>query len=811
MMNFDVDLVKSFILAEDWEMAVALLESVISDNPENINGYWYLGIIYLLKGQEDVAEELWMSIFLQSTEENLDFLKNALINALELVLWDILAQQKLISASILLKSLYQLNENYDNFLSDQKINQCLHNILITAISLAQNQQFREAESQFKEILKFSPDFSLAWYNLAIMYYQINQYQLALKSIKNALIIETENANYLFLFGVILESNNNLQDAIVIYQKVISVNINFIDAYVNLGNCYQKLGYLNEAESTYRHLILIASNHCGGYINLGRLLLQQKRYSESLLVYQQAIVKVEPSPELYENWVEVLQNLGQMSEAIAIGEQGIKLFPNDWVLQRKVKLLLPILYDSVEEIDWYRHRYELGLDNLLNLLALKSFDSNSFNIRGNTWKDQTSITNFYLSYQGKNDLFCQIKYNYLITQLMELNQLSPLGFQGRLSENSLVSRPKIGYVSAYFRHHTVGKLMLGWLKYRDPKKCEIYCYYLHPYPEEPDSYTKQYQCYSDHFFHFWNLSFEEICEKIIQEKIDILVFLDVGMTPISVQLASLRLAPIQCVTWGHPITTGSPTIDYFLSSELMEPENGNEHYSETLIRLPNIGIAYQQPNLSDIQANRQHFNFQENDILYLSCQSLFKYLPQYDYLFPEIAQRVKNARFVFLSSRNSENVTEQFCQRLGKAFSSYNLNWDDFCIVMPRLNQEEYLRLNLVSDIFLDTLSWSGGNTTLEAIACGLPVVTCPGEFMRGRHAYGILRMLGVTETIADNEEEYIEIAVRLGKDQVWRRHICSKVTNSHKNLYEDRQCVKKLELFYHQAIRDHIANNNTSL
>ena len=84
---------------------------------------------------------------------------------------------------------------------------------------------------------------------------------------------------------------------------------------------------------------------------------------------------------------------------------------------------------------------------------------------------------------------------------------------------------------------------------------------------------------------------------------------------------------------------------------------------------------------------------------------------------------------------------------------------------------DYLMINLLSDVYLDTFTWSGGNTTLEAIACNLPIVTCPGEFMRGRHSDSFLKMLGVTDTIAHNVAEYIEIAVKLGLNPVWRRDI----------------------------------------
>jgi predicted O-linked N-acetylglucosamine transferase (SPINDLY family) len=113
-------------------------------------------------------------------------------------------------------------------------------------------------------------------------------------------------------------------------------------------------------------------------------------------------------------------------------------------------------------------------------------------------------------------------------------------------------------------------------------------------------------------------------------------------------------------------------------------------------------------------------------------------------------------------------------------------------------------LNLLSDIYLDTISWSGGNTTLDAIACHLPTVTCPGEFMRGRHSYSFLRRLEITDTIAENEADYIEIAVKLGLNSEWRRDIAERMSQRQSNLFDDKTCVKALEAFYKQVVRERL-------
>lgn len=114
------------------------------------------------------------------------------------------------------------------------------------------------------------------------------------------------------------------------------------------------------------------------------------------------------------------------------------------------------------------------------------------------------------------------------------------------------------------------------------------------------------------------------------------------------------------------------------------------------------------------------------------------------------------RFLKLSlaiSRPNADIGKLFQQRLQRTFAKYGFDSGDFCAIPPKMDEKAYWNLQLLSDVFLDSFGWSGGHTTLKAIACNLPIVTCPGEFMRGRHSCGILEMLGVTETVAQTAAE----------------------------------------------------------
>src|SRR6185295_18992842 len=98
-----------------------------------------------------------------------------------------------------------------------------------------------------------------------------------------------------------------------------------------------------------------------------------------------------------------------------------------------------------------------------------------------------------------------------------------------------------------------------------------------------------------------------------------------------------LAPVQCSYIGHLQTSGTPTIDYFLSGELIEPPEGQEHYTEQLVRLPNIAFHYEPLALAPVTVTRAELGLRPDATAFWCAQSLFKYLPQYDEVFPRIAR------------------------------------------------------------------------------------------------------------------------------------------------------------------------------
>jgi predicted O-linked N-acetylglucosamine transferase (SPINDLY family) len=298
------------------------------------------------------------------------------------------------------------------------------------------------------------------------------------------------------------------------------------------------------------------------------------------------------------------------------------------------------------------------------------------------------------------------------------------------------------------------------------------------------------------------SFEDLCTIIREDDLHVLIYPEIGMDPITARLAALWLAPVQCTSWGHPDTSGLPTIDYYLSSDLMEPPDADEHYAEELIRLPNLSIYYTPLDVPSAEVNRDTFGLRPTSTLYLCCQSLFKYLPHYDEVYPRIAQQVPDSQFLFISHSRSRWITEQTRSRIQQKFDDYNLNSHDYVLFLSHLDPEQYDAINRLADVYLDSIGWSGCNSTFEALACDLPVVTLPGDLMRGRHSSAILTMIGVTETIASDLDEYVSLAVKLGLDTEWRRHISDRISKNKHRAYYDKTCIAALEDFLDGAVKE---------
>jgi len=353
--------------------------------------------------------------------------------------------------------------------------------------------------------------------------------------------------------------------------------------------------------------------------------------------------------------------------------------------------------------------------------------------------------------------------------------------------------RIGVVMGFFRAHSVWKAIVkGWMANLDRSRFALYGYHTQFYTDNETDIARGY-CRR---FVQGPMETERWCKEIRADDPHILIYPETGMDPDSANLAALRLAPVQCATWGHPETSGMPSLDYYLSGELLEPPNADGHYSEQLVKFPGTSACYEPMPFKPSAKGRADFGLGNDDTVFLCCQNPFKYLPQYDDVFPRIAMAVPGSRFVFFRHKKSDGLNALFQERVTATFERYGLRFEQYAIFHDWQAFNDFQALLSIADVYLDSIGFSGFNTASEALADGLPVVTLASEFMRGRLAAAILRQIGVTDTIADNVDEYVAIAVQLGIHPGLRTELRECIGRQMPKAYNHLEPVRALENFF---------------
>ena len=509
------------------------------------------------------------------------------------------------------------------------------------------------------------------------------------------------------------------------------------------------GRHGEAAALCRTALDRAGDHAGLLNTLGVALKEAGEADEAASCFRRALTREPASIEARFNLAQACKDQGRTDEAVALLREVVAAAPALAAARFALCMAhLPPIYASEAEIDARRAAYAQELDRLI------------------AWADAHGAAGladgvgaaqpFQLAYGGRDDVELQRRYGSLVCRAMaERFAPVPLAPPPRPGE-----RIRIGIVSGHIRDHSVWRIPTrGWVAGLDRSRCHLACYHT---AAPRDGETEAAEAMVDRFVQ-GPLPLVRWRELIAADRPHVLIYPEIGMDPAVAQLAALRLAPVQAASWGHPVTTGYPTIDLYLSGAAMEPEDADAHYTERLVRLSGLSAPVAIPPVPARAIDRTSLGLTEDTVVYWCAQSLSKYLPRYDGLYPAIAARVPNARFVFIDHPGGAGPTGQFRRRLRAAFAASGLDAAHHCLFLPRMDAAVFRGTLACADVVLDSPGWSGCNTLVEALAYGLPIVTMPGHTMRSRHGAALLRLFQREPTICADEREYVDVSVRLGE------------------------------------------------
>ena len=691
----------------------------------------------------------------------------------------------------------------------------LHARFALGIACYQLNKFTAAERNLSASIARHPEFLPAYNNLGLVYKAMEDPGRAITILRRVLEIQPGYVDAIYNLALILADSGDRNEAMQSYRRVIALKPDFFRAHTNLGLLLRAEG---DPAAAHRHLDIVAKRYpedAAAQVNLTLVLTDLARYADAISIgghaaqleadnfsvwealgnaqrlagdAHNAVTSFERAHALNPDSVELNYELGLAQYAagdILAGRATLNAVGRsrpDWLKVWFTRdLALPLLYMSEQHIADSNAGFVAGIENIEARI-----------LGDDQWSVEEAVaavsgyTPFYLHYQGIDNTQLQRRFGHIVgtvckrawPQFADPVPWQPLAHGGRL---------RVGFISAYLRRHSVGLFFGNWICQLDAQKIESFVWHT---GESSDTVTENIRAHAAHFTHTVS-DVGALARTIHASRLDILIFLDVGMHPHSQMLAALQLAPVQCASFGHPVTTGIEGISYFLSADAAEPPNAPQHYTEKLILLPGFAVNYPRPVVSGQQ--RTGSLASPRRTLVLCAQPLFKILPHFDRLAARIVREIPGCRLVFFASL-WPRVNNAFSERISGALREVGVDPEQTLEILPIVPYAAYLDLLATADVVLDTPGFSGGNSSFDAIAVGAPICSLRGAMLRGRQTSAMLDIVGLSELACESDDDYVRSAVNLASSRDRQKDIYDRLITGGNALFDKVATVRALEV-----------------
>jgi protein O-GlcNAc transferase len=606
----------------------------------------------------------------------------------------------------------------------------------------------EAEQIYRGLAATFPDQPDTCMNLGNTLLDQHRPQEARPWIEKALALKPQDAVVAYNHGRLMLALGEVEQALASLNRAITLNPHIADFYNALGSLYQQTARYPEAIAAYQQALARNPGLVAVYNNLGTCFQEHRQPEQARAYYVKALEQAPQFAEARINLGNLLREQGELHSADAEYTQALHI---PGVHFRRALMLPPIYTDSADVAQW-RTRYSQALD-VLEAEPPKLQDP----------YQEIQMTNFYLPYQGLADRALQEQLN----RVLRLACPSLAWEAPQLGSGN--KRLRIGFVSRHFRQHTIAHLFRHLLRLLPRDSFEVVACLVDP---QSDAVSEAIKADADRWIAL-PLQLGRAREALADLRADILFYTDIGMEPFTYFLTFARLAPVQAVTWGHPITTGSPVMDYFFSSQALETEGAQAHYTERLVTMDRLLSWYAEPQRPDPLPTREQLGLPTDHNLYVCPQSLFKLHPDYDAYLHGILSGDPKGEIVLLAGQQAhwQNLLQARFQRTLPGLS-------ERIRYVSRLSRSEYWGLLAQADVMLDPIHFVGGNSSYEGFAMGAAIVTQPSPWLKGRITAAQYQQMGLSQGICADRESYVQQALRWGTDpearHAWQTHIVER-------------------------------------
>jgi protein O-GlcNAc transferase len=606
-------------------------------------------------------------------------------------------------------------------------------------------RFEEAVISYQRALTLKPDLFTAYYNIGLARQAQGNLAEAASAYERAVALKPDYAEAHSNLGNTLQAQGNLAAAVVSYGRALSLRPNYAEAHSNLGNVQKAQGKAAEAVASFERALALKADLAEAHLNLGIVYLERGTPVEAAACFERALAHKRDYAEAHHYLGNALWEQGRSREAVISYGRALTLKPDYGAARLGAAIAgIPIFAHSVADSAGAAGNFSRSLEELTDWSRTNP---------GRLGRYAGSHQPFYLAYRPAEIGGLLSRYGDLV------GAESALHWRPTIARLSTVqprrNRIRMVVVSGQVRRHPVWDVVLrGIIAHMDRHRFEILLYHTCPTVDEETDWARSHV---DRFVQ-GPKSTEGWLDELAVDRPDVLFYPEVGMDPATCALAALKLAPLQIAGWGHPASTGLPSMNMFLSGEFLEGPGAERHYRERLIRLPGTGVCTE---LAAVEPQPWNGPDRQRDVVrFALCQQPIKFDPADDVLLGRIAKAVGPSEFWLASPQTLPWTAAKLRDRLAAAFRSEGLDPAAHLRVMPWLPRGQFAGFLDEMDIYLDCPAFSGYTTAWAAAHRGLPIVTCEGEFLRQRLAAGLLRQIQLTDGIAMSRDEYVQIAVR---------------------------------------------------
>ncbi|HYD96844.1 MAG TPA: tetratricopeptide repeat protein [Noviherbaspirillum sp.] len=684
-----------------------------------------------------------------------------------------------------------------------------------AIQLHQQGDLAAAEEIYTRVLSKHPAQFECVHFLGLLRHQQGRTEEGIVLLTRAIAINNAEPAAHANLGLLLHAAGRHQQALDSCNRALALDPHFVIALNNRGNAWRALGRMQEALADYEAAAALQPDYADAQVNCALLLQSAGRVADALKRYDK-LVALRPTADFHhargcmqrllflldaalESFDKALQLqpahadawcnkasthylMGQQQAALDAFAQCVRLDPQSAEARfKQLMAQIPAVRERADDLDKTRERFAGALAAFRQWIDAQPA-VNPLEVVG-------TAQPFYLAYEERNNRDLLAPYGRLCTELMA-SWSAQHGIAHRTARRSGAAKIRVGVVSAHFIHHPVWTAIVkGWFSALDRDSFELHAFDLGSQEDAQTAMAKE----SADSYHRGAGSALEWARRIIAVDPDVLIYPELGMDQLTTQLAAMRLAPRQVATWGHPETSGMPTIDAYLSARAFEHDAAQACYSERLIALPNLGCYYDPPEVAPAEVDIAALGVRPGAPLFICAGSPFKYTPEHDHVFVDIARKVAGAQFLFFTNPRLSALSEKYRHRIASAFADAGLDPARHMLAIPWQAPARFYGIMRQAHVFLDTIGFSGFNTAMQAVECGLPIVTVEGSFMRGRFASAILKRIGLDELVHSGSAEYVATAVRVATDEDYRRRLRSVLVARRAILYRDTVSIRGFE------------------